>query len=388
MSTFSLSGGGALAAIDVKQAHASTATALGSVVLGSGLMGPQPFASSDGGAIAVGAGNPHGFSLSGGGASTGAGRHEGLRALTSTGGGAITIAVVVPTAAGGALALSGGGTLAFLSAVRFLLPVTTWSLELPGLSLGAAPTPTPAGLTLNLTSSTTVALSPGSLIAYVTNGTPEQECDFTIVSGGTSTPALSTTFDDAGLVGGISVPVSVSAEGTYTLVATDLITSLTASVTFTVAAVAVAATIGAPVTTPPPAVQPGTGVRKWVFQDPASSDVYHFAINPDKMTSPFAPKKITFQATTAIDGAQLAFEGMAEPMQWQFSGILFDEAQYDAFAYWFHKRNRIWITDHYGRAWLSYLINYDPIPHRDTSHPWCHDWTMTALIFQGPVTPS
>lgn len=140
--------------------------------------------------------------------------------------------------------------------------------------------------------------------------------------------------------------------------------------------------------TPPPNVQPGTGVKKWVFQDPGTSETYHFEINPNAMNSPYGQKKIQYAATTAIDGQKLAFEGQAPPVEWQFSGTLLAQSQYDAFVVWSQKRNRIWITDHFGRAWLSYITSFQPTAKRSQEHPWAHDWQMTALIFDGPVTPT
>lgn len=286
------------------------------------------------------------------------------------------------------IAETGGGQLqATGRAIRGLkLACAELALTQPVLKLGTAPAPAPADLVLTL-SDTTIERSPSSLVAFVANGTPEGPAVFSIKKGATVTPVLTTTFDEAGVIGGISVPLDVPTTGTYELVVDDTTEPLTVSASFTVAAVGAPLTIGVIVTQPPTQVQPDTGVRKWVFQDPVGGEVYHFAVNPSKMNSPFAPKRITFQATTAIDGNKLAFEGQTQPVEWQFSGTLFDQAQYDAFVHWLGKRNRIWITDHYGRAWLCYLTHFDPQSRRANGHPWMHDWTITVLIFEGPVEP-
>lgn len=142
--------------------------------------------------------------------------------------------------------------------------------------------------------------------------------------------------------------------------------------------------------TPPPTnVQPTAGVKKWVFQDPATDDVYHFVWNPNQMTSPFGQKNIHWTASTALDGQKLAFEGQQPPVDWQFQGFIRTQAEYDAFVLWTTKPNRIWITDHFGRAWLGYLMHFDAVPQRrGKSVPWSHNYTMHVLIFEGPVTPA
>ncbi len=411
--TFTLSGGGDPTTDGVKHADASVGVPINEITLGdtsgSGSLGPQPLEReplTGGGALDFI--SPHhptaGFTLSGGGALSANASIALTGTLTLAGGGALLATGVFVAAftltGGGTLAvtghaaavLSGGGALTFHvvkidpNAVR--LPFAELLMETYPLIVGTPPEPGPPGLVITLVDDTIE--SPGSLVAIVGNGTPEGPVVFSIVHMAVSTDVMSTDFDDTGAVGGVSVPVNVATETTYQLVATDTTTSDTASVSFTVTAINTAVTIGVPVTTPPTHVQPGSGVKRWVFQDPANSDVYHFPINPHKMNSPFAPKRILFQATTAIDGAKLAFEGQAAPVEWQFEGVLFSQAHYDALVTWFHKRNRIWITDHYGRAWLTYLTVFSPTPRRSTnpSHYWAHDWTMTALIFEGPVTPT
>jgi hypothetical protein len=364
---------------------------IGVLQLGTyGGMGVQPGIGLPGGGQLTATGvNPNPtrsttVTLSGGDQESATGTRQATTTLTLSGGGNLGTDSPRPVV----LFLSGGGAPALVAGPEagFHLPLVQLFIEAPALALGAPPAPTPAGLILTVVD-TTLDISPGSLTVFVANGTPDEECAFTVVDGAISTPAISTTFDDAGAVAGLSVPIDVVAEGTYSLVVTDMTTALTASADFSVAAVATTQTIGVPVTTPPPSVQPGTGVRKWVFQDPVTGETYHFPINPNKMNSPFPPKKITFLATTSINGAKLAFEGQSAPVDWQFSGTLFTKAQYDAFVAWTGKRNRIWITDHYGRAWLCYLTHFDPQARRDVVHPWCHEWSMSALIFEGPVTP-
>lgn len=263
----------------------------------------------------------------------------------------------------GAFVISGGGALT-------------------GFSTGPPPDPTDDGIVLTLPE-TTLGASPGSLTAKVANGTPSATASFSIP--GNDAPPTTAALDATGTNGGVSVLINVPSTGTYLMTVDDGTTSATAS--FTVLFVATSGGIVVPTLTPPAAIQNTTGVKKWVFQDPASSDYYHLPYNPNNMTSPFGPKNITYQATTAIDGNKLAWEGQEAAVQWQFEGYIRSQTEYDAFVFWRNKRNRIWVTDHYGRAWLGYITNFDAKPRRSMNVPWSHTYTMTFLIFGGPVTP-
>jgi hypothetical protein len=342
--------------------------------------------------------------LSGGGALSAAGRRATASSLTLSGGGSLavaghgfdsslhlsgggTLSAAGRRSARGSAGLSGGGALALggtrITTAVISVPVTEVTIAPLTVTLGAATPPGPASLVLAVPN-TTVQSAPGSVVVFALNGTEGGPVTVTV---GSST--ITTTFDSQGLLNGMSIPVRAASPGTYTLTATDTTTSATATQAITVSAIDTPGSVGGGTVTAPPAnVQPGTGVKKWVFQDPATSDVYHFAINPNTMNSPYGPKKIEFAATTAIDGQKLAFEGQSPPVEWQFSGTLLAQAQYDAFVTWSQKRNRIWVTDHYGRAWLCYITNFQPTAKRSHQFPWAHDWEMTVLIFDGPVNPT
>lgn len=231
--------------------------------------------------------------------------------------------------------------------------------------------------------SSTVPVSPGSVLVKIANGAPGASVTVSIASNLRS--ATTVTLDASGTANGVAVPLSVAAPGTYAVTVTDGTSTATAAVA--VSSVATPGTFATSTLTPPALVQNTTGVRKWIFQDPATGEVYHFPYNPSQMTSPFGPKNITYTPTTAIDGNKLSFEGQQAPVQWQFQGFIRSQAEHDAFIHWVGKRNRVWISDHFGRAWLAYLTQFEAIPHPANDIPWAQDYTMHALIFDGPVTP-
>lgn len=259
-----------------------------------------------------------------------------------------------------------------------------------------------------------VPLSPGSIRVGVANGRPGGQLALTVV-GSTADHPVEVNLDDSGGATDISVPIVVPASGEYVLevgvvsggVGTGLVGSGlvgdptaddvdtddpyadTGSATFTVLDVDTHGAIIVPALVPPPAVQPTTGVKRWVFQDPFDGgETYHFHYNPNAMKSPFATKAITTTPTTAIDGQVLAFESMAAPAQWEFEGFIRSQDHYEALLHWKEKRYRVWLTDHFGRAWLVYVTSFEPVPRRDPANYWSHTYTMSCLVFAGPVTPS
>lgn len=127
---------------------------------------------------------------------------------------------------------------------------------------------------------------------------------------------------------------------------------------------------------------------RWVFHDPYLSETWEVPINPREMSSPFAEKNVTTLGTTAIDGKVLLFEGAASPAQWTFAGRILDPDHYAQLLYWSEKKNRIRITDHFGRNIVCYLQKFEPTPKRAANHYWSHDYTMTALVLVPPTAPT
>lgn len=321
-----------------------------------------------------------------------------VSSTASTGFATSTIALAAAVTA----AAASSGPVATISAVE--LDGDIAAITVTGLVAPQPPTPEgTAGLQATI-ANPTLAISPGSLVVKVANGVPGHTVTLSVA--GNSLPDTTAVLDESGAAPGVNVRVAVASSGSHTLIVSDntlspslagpLKAPLTAgplgldpgvSLPFAVTSVATPGSFVVPTYPPPAAVQNTTGVRKWVFQDPSSSDVYHFTFNPNQMTSPFGSKNIQWTATTAIDGQKLAFEGQQAPVQWQFQGFIRSPAEYDAFVHWQSKRNRIWITDHFGRAWLGYITQFDVVPHRSYGVAWSHDYTMHVLLFDGPVTP-
>lgn len=121
-------------------------------------------------------------------------------------------------------------------------------------------------------------------------------------------------------------------------------------------------------------------VVKWQFHDPELDETYTFEINANKGGSPQYAKKLQYQSTVAPDGQTIAFEGVDDPSQTEFSGTILTRDQYDAMLAWFAKRYPIEFTDDLGRLFSIYITSFAPQRERAAQHPWKHSYTVRYLV--------
>lgn len=126
--------------------------------------------------------------------------------------------------------------------------------------------------------------------------------------------------------------------------------------------------------------------QRWRFEDPADTNpttrVYTLPWNPNKMSSPFPERNITFEGTTALDGQPLMWESIAAPASWSFGGVTKDDAHYEALRSWVYDRQgRLYVWDHYGRRLTVSMKKFDPEPKTSIGHRWRHTYTITALVY-------
>lgn len=127
-------------------------------------------------------------------------------------------------------------------------------------------------------------------------------------------------------------------------------------------------------------------VVRWRFDALDGSDSYVFETNPNQMTSPFAPKQVAAQTTTAVDGQVLLTQGQRKPTEWQFTGTTLSQAHYDKLLAWKNKNQRIYLTDHFARQFIVYLTSFEPTPKGSLAYPWRHEYTMKALVLTEPTS--
>ena len=121
-------------------------------------------------------------------------------------------------------------------------------------------------------------------------------------------------------------------------------------------------------------------VVRWTFEDQTVPETYTFHVNPNDGGSPGWKKSITYQNTSAPDGKTLVFEGLPEIQELEFSGIILEEAHYNAFLEWWEKKRQVLLTDDLGREMWIYITAFEPKRIRRRSHPWAHEYTVRATI--------
>lgn len=124
--------------------------------------------------------------------------------------------------------------------------------------------------------------------------------------------------------------------------------------------------------------------HRWLFYDPVEDETYTFEINPNDGGSPQFAKKITDQSTVAPGGKTLLFEGADEVQTLEFSGVILEQTQYDAFRLWWAKRRQIKVTDDLEREYWVYIKTFAPKRERAIHHPWKHSYSVTAVILDWP----
>jgi hypothetical protein len=121
-------------------------------------------------------------------------------------------------------------------------------------------------------------------------------------------------------------------------------------------------------------------VVRWTFTDPFTSDVYTFDVNPKEGGSPAYTRNLTQKSTAAADGKTLVFEGRANPLSMDFSGVLLTEAQFNAFVTWWSKKNQIQLTDDLGRTFWVVISEFTPKRERAVQYPWKHSYSVKATV--------
>lgn len=121
-------------------------------------------------------------------------------------------------------------------------------------------------------------------------------------------------------------------------------------------------------------------VVRWDFYDPVEAETYELELNPNEGGSPSFKKTFTYANTSAPNGKTIIFEGQDEIQKLEWSGVILTQSHYDKYVEWYQKRRQIRITDDLGRVYWVYLEAFTPTRVRARSHPWKHNFQVTAVI--------
>jgi hypothetical protein len=119
---------------------------------------------------------------------------------------------------------------------------------------------------------------------------------------------------------------------------------------------------------------------RWTFND--GSTTVTLDINPSSMDSPFFKRTISTQENCAGTD-YIVTEGAATAATMSFSGLIRFKAEYDRLFDWFlgqYSKQRIYITDHFGRELMCVPVSFDPKPRRNTMYYWAHDFTASVVV--------
>lgn len=232
--------------------------------------------------------------------------------------------------------------------------------------------------------------TPANLTVSATNLRPGESLSARIDDAGAAVATL--TADETGVLNGASVPLDNLNAGVHRLVLTSTSGAAT-SLQFSVAASPL------PIPTVPVADvapewdPPEVPVQRWSWIDNYTDahgvrrglGTWVMPANPDKMSSPHAPKGLSFLHTTAPDGVTHMYQGGNKSFEWTFSGIVLDKATHDTLRAYYALNRRFYIVDHRLRRWTVTVAKLDLVPRRVPGNDWAFDYSVTALIYSGPV---
>ena len=120
-------------------------------------------------------------------------------------------------------------------------------------------------------------------------------------------------------------------------------------------------------------------MARWRFQTLDGSTEYIFKINPNAETSRVPTRGIEWDRSREGYSGRRASRA---PFPWEFSGVVRDKQQFDAFVAWANRKEWIFITDDLGRQMTVRLLEFRPSQVAPARHlaPWRHTYTMKGLI--------
>lgn len=125
-------------------------------------------------------------------------------------------------------------------------------------------------------------------------------------------------------------------------------------------------------------------VVKWIFEDyweaAAPPYSYTMAINPNDGGSPQVTKNMNVMANAGPNRMNLVQEGQSEVPTMDFSGIILDQAEYEAMEIWYDKRILIKITDDLGRQFYGIFNKWAPKRERRGGNFWYHTYDAEVSI--------
>ena len=124
-------------------------------------------------------------------------------------------------------------------------------------------------------------------------------------------------------------------------------------------------------------------VVRWVLKDTSTLVEWTMPINPDTMGSPFRGRRMKFARGDRLDQRVRAFSGARQAHEWEWTGVIRSKEHYDSLVEWAEKSVAVDVTDHLGRTFRVFLVEFVPVDRKPNAHvPWRLRYTMKALILE------
>ena len=136
--------------------------------------------------------------------------------------------------------------------------------------------------------------------------------------------------------------------------------------------------------------------HSWALQDPYPGGLgsWVMPISPTSQSLPLTTKDVDVDHSThPIDGRYNLFVGEGSVLSWSWSGYCPDQEFDEKMTAYAELNRRFYVIDHRDRAWKATILRYDPklrkrqLQDDGTPQDWAADYTVTAVIFDGPFTP-
>lgn len=120
----------------------------------------------------------------------------------------------------------------------------------------------------------------------------------------------------------------------------------------------------------------------WQFIDAVEATTETMEINPKDDASPTFEKALTKTSTTAggSTGQVIVFEGADPPAQFNFSGTILTQSQYEFLQTAWEKRHLLTIVDDLGRSFTVYIESFNPKRGLSRTYPWKHTYDMSTVV--------
>lgn len=120
---------------------------------------------------------------------------------------------------------------------------------------------------------------------------------------------------------------------------------------------------------------------RWILRKLDNSATYTFHINPNDADTLVPSRPVSWFRGTNTD--YVGNHQSRQPLPWQFSGVLREQAQYNEILVWFGYRTKIELTTDLGQVLIVRLLSFslDRRGPQRPGAPFRHTYVIKALVY-------